>query len=483
MIKILGNKILFLLFFVGNLYSASLEVTLSDKEIVKGESVFLTIATVEESNQSKLPPISEVAGVKVDDLVRTSRVNYIFVNGKNRVFYINSMTLELKPLKSITIPAFHFTLDNKKFFSKKRYIKVVSSKKEISQKNRKFFINMELDKSKIYKDESVLLSVYFRHKKDINLIKMEYIKPNFSNFFSKHIGEEDTYIEGDFRVYKLTYLLRPKDIGVFNIAPATVKVATKNRKLQKEGWYRDILNWHKVVADELTLEVEDVEKEYDIVGDFDLKESLDREIADINQPIRLTIELFGEGDLESYKGISFEDISTITLYSDDANISSNLKLEKVVTHYKKSFVFIASDNFIIPSKTIRIFNPKTKIVKILKTKSYNIKISKSIEKVSNMDNIDKKILYYLPIFTSFLFGIIFTLILQNIPLLYRKYRRKKVGFDGHKALQTLYPHIGDSIEVEEMVRKLYAIKSGEKGINIDKENLNKMLKKYISKGE
>jgi len=350
---------------------------------------------------------------------------------------------------------------------------------DVNISNRNFFIEMNLSKSKIYRDESVLLSVYFRHKKDINLIKMEYEKPKFLDFFARNIGKEKIYQEGDFMVYNLNYMLTPKSSGIFTISPANINVATEKRELQKGGWKKNLLDWHMVVANSLKLEVNQLNIKYDIVGDFELKESIDLTVADINQPIRLTIKLSGEGNLDAYRGIDF-DISNITVYADDANITSKLESNSIKSIYKKSFVFIATDDFMIPSKTIRIFNPKTKSIETLRTEAHRVTIKKKIEKE---DTLDMRILYYLPLLTAFLFGIILTLLLQYLLFLYKQYRDCKVSFNGKIALQILYPHSGDSIEIEEMVRKLYAIKNGEKDIKIDKKELNKMLEEYSSKGE
>ena len=79
-------------------------------------------------------------------------------------------------------------------------------------------------------------------------------------------------------------------------------------------------------------------------------------------------------------------------------------------------------------------------------------------------------------------GALLLLLLQYLPRLYKKYHVKKNGFDGHEALQILYPHISKGFEVEEMVRKLYALKKGETEIKIDKKILKEMVEKYKSKG-
>jgi len=55
---------------------------------------------------------------------------------------------------------------------------------------------------------------------------------------------------------------------------------------------------------------------------------------------------------------------------------------------------------------------------------------------------------------------------------------KKFGFNYDEALQVLYPKMSQSPDVEAMVRQLYAIKQGDKSIQIDKKVLKAMLKHY-----
>ena len=56
--------------------------------------------------------------------------------------------------------------------------------------------------------------------------------------------------------------------------------------------------------------------------------------------------------------------------------------------------------------------------------------------------------------------------------------RGKRSYANDEALQILYPHINESEETEEMVRKLYAKKRGDKSIKIDKKVLKALIEKY-----
>lgn len=59
-----------------------------------------------------------------------------------------------------------------------------------------------------------------------------------------------------------------------------------------------------------------------------------------------------------------------------------------------------------------------------------------------------------------------------------KWQRKSKGSKYDEALAVLYPKMAQSKEVEEMVRKLYAVKQGDKEVKIDKQVLKALVEKY-----
>jgi hypothetical protein len=57
--------------------------------------------------------------------------------------------------------------------------------------------------------------------------------------------------------------------------------------------------------------------------------------------------------------------------------------KKLQSRYIKSFVFISEHNFTIPSKILRVFNPKTNELTYLKTKAYFIEVDRLLEIVNS----------------------------------------------------------------------------------------------------
>lgn len=61
-----------------------------------------------------------------------------------------------------------------------------------------------------------------------------------------------------------------------------------------------------------------------------------------------------------------------------------------------------------------------------------------------------------------------------------KWKRKANTIKESEALKILYPYINQSEEIEDIVRKLYAKKNGDKSIIIDKTILKMLVDKYGS---
>ena len=480
--------------------AGSVEASVDTTELLRGDTVLLTITVVGEKSE-KLPDMDTINGVTVDAVSRHSGSTFIQVNGQNKMEHTRTMTLEFKPLQSMTIPAFQIEVDGKVETTSAIALKVVDTLSESKRKNPHFAMDMKLDKTKVYLGEPILATVYFKQRTVIDIMRLEYEKPEFKDFFHKQVDGEDTYKKEGYTIHEINYLLIAKQEGNFTLEPARAKVAQRVRQRQAGGWFADVPKWSNITSDSLNIEVIKPEGSYDLFGNFSVSETMDTIKAKANKPINLEIRIDGKGSLDDFEGIAF-DIDGITIYSDDAKVNSTLIAKRLESHYIKRFVFIADHDFTIPSKTLRIFNYKTGKVKTVKTKAYDIKIeggrgagsstavhtkkSLKTEKPRVEEKCEKGFysinLSYWILAGMFLLGSVVTVLFQYLfSLVYRKWKRKKLGFDGHEALRVLYPHIGKSKEVEAMVRKLYAVKNGEKGIKIDRELLKTMVNEYKPK--
>ena len=296
--------------------------------------------------------------------------------------------------------------------------------------------------------------------------------------------------------------MTPKYEGNFTIEPARAKIAERGRRKDDFfGTFFDTPIWSRIISNTLNVEVKPSPEDTDLIGDLKLSETIDATEVKANKPVNLTIKISGEGNLEDFDGLKYE-IDGVTIYSDDAKIESELQGSQLISSYEKKFVFIADHNFTIPSKSFTLFNFKTGKVETIKTESRQITVKggqvtipsvikstkphaiakrktgvvseeKQVEKVENRT--EPPALWML--LFAFVGGVILTLgVVKLLPLL--KWKRSVNPMRESEAIRILYPHTSDDPKVEEMVRKLYAKKGGDKRIVIDKAALKVLVDRY-----
>jgi hypothetical protein len=352
--------------------------------------------------------------------------------------------------------------------------------------------------------ESFMATVYFSLQNGVRLSENpQYNKPQFKDFFVKEVDSEKSYNEGNRRVTELSYILTPKYEGNFTVGPATAKigVADRNRRDMFGRFFGT--SWTPIASNTIDIEVKQKPDNSELIGSFTIQNSIDSQSVKANKPVNLTVKITGEGTLEDFEFPTY-DIEDVTVYSDDAEISTKFVNNKILSTYIKHFVFIGSSDFTIPSRDISVYNTKSKTIEYLKVPSYSIVVKgKKITSSSQEKEVDagmvqtnisvpqksmldgeqiekkEKNTQWWMIILSFISGMLVMYMLRFIPSV--KWVKSSSSVKESEALKILYSHINESKEIELMVRKLYAKKNGDKSIVIDKKELNSMVEKVTIK--
>lgn len=491
MYKILGS----LCFIMSFLSAGNITATVDSTEVIEGDAVLLTLSVTGESI-ARIPDISEVNGKPTFNIQRRSSTNFVNVNGVSSMEKTQIMMLEFRPDANMTIPSFSVKVDDEVVKSKPIALTVVKSSTGLKRETENFALEMKVEKPKFYLGESIVLSLYFKQRTNVDVMQIDYTPPEFKLFFSKQIGEGKTYQKGEFTIQELNYLLIAKKPGNLTLEPARAKIAQRSRERQMGGWFVEVPKWTQISTPALSVEVVEPMEKHDVVGQYKLTDKIDHLKVKANKPVTLRMELLGKGSLDDYDGITF-DIPSVTMYSDDAKIESTLLGKKLQSRYQKSFVFISDHNFTIPSKEIRVYDYETGKVTVLKTKAYKIEVEGStklanravvhtqtpintaVPTVSSHQEWHEKLPSTLALVFAFVLGVLATLSLKYFPrLVLPKFKRNVKSSKYEEALKVLYPKMGESQEVEAMVRQLYAHKNGDKSVKIDKEALKILVEKY-----
>ncbi len=216
--------------------------------------------------------------------------------------------------------------------------------------------------------------------------------------------------------------------------------------------------------------------------------------------MNLTVKIEGEGSLEDFEFPEYE-IDGVTIYSDDAKVDTQIIGKKLKSTYTKSFAFISANDFTVPARSISVYDAKTSTVKTLEIPSYEVKVEsnkaalatpvdkteKSAVVQTNIkqdesllpDAAEKKVevksVEWWMLMLAFILGLFMMYLFKYLPL--SKFKREKSPYKESEALKILYAHINESKEIEDMVRKLYAKKNGDKSVVIDKKVLRELVEK------
>ena len=487
------------------LQAKGVQATVSDSQIVQGNMLQLKIKAT--GNRAAFPNIQEIEGYPVLGRHESQNNSFTYINGEMKNERTTTLVLTIAPQKDMTIPSYTVNIDGKAYDTKPIAVKVVESTAPQATANSKFSLMIRTDKKSVIVGEPLLATVYFFLRNGTRLSENpQYNKPEFKGFFVKEVGDEKTYHEGNHQVTEFRYVLTPQAEGNLTVGPATAKigVADRNRRDMFGRFFGT--TWTSIASNTVEIEVRAKPQESDLVGSFSIENSIDAQSVKANKPVNLTVTIKGEGSLEDFDLENVE-IDGVTVYSDDAKITTTLHDKGIQSTYSKHFAFISDHDFVIPARTISVYDTKENTLKYLEIPAYEIKVEgrqKSVSAVSsapeahagkvqtNLKVPEKSMLddgkkkteevkqteWWIPLL-AFISGLVVMYLFQFIPAL--KWKKSTVSLQPEEALKKLYPHINESAEIEEMVRQLYAKKNGDKSIKIDKNRLRALLETLENK--
>ena len=480
------------------LHAASVEAIVSNSEVVQGNMVQLKI--VAHGNRAAFPDITEIDGVKVLGKNQSSNNSIRYINGKMSTDRSTSLVLTLAPQHDITIPAYSVNIDGKMYITKPMDVKVVKSDAPQVANSQKFSLQLRSNKKSVLVGEPLVVSVFFSIHKNVRLSENpNYTKPEFDGFFVKELGNEKTYMQGEYQVTQLGYLLTPKSEGNFTVGPATAKVGIADTSR------RDIFGrffgttWKPIASNTLTITVKSNPEDTDLVGSFKLTSSIDNQKVKANKPVNLTVKITGEGNLEDFEFPAYE-IDGVTVYSDDAKVETKVVNNRLKSTYVKKFVFISDHDFSIPARDISVYDIQKSKVTHLNIPAYTVAVEGSTNvaittpKISDKGVIqtnitqpketksmlgdspkaEKKDIAWWLLIVAFVLG----MLVMYLSRFLKGFKKKPNPFKEEEALKLLYGHMSEDKVVEEMVRKLYAKKNGDKSVQIDKKELKALVERF-----
>ena len=491
----LGKVVLSVLLSVGLAYGASVKAMVDTVEVVKGNPITLRIKAT--GGSAAFPRILMVDTAPVTGTSTSSSRNLSMINGSMTSDVSTTKIIQFRPEQDMTIPSYTVNISGKKYKTDPIKIKVVKSNAPTTQGKVLFTLSMRTHKTKVRVGESFMVTVYFSLRSDVRLSQeVKYTEPGLSDFLVADSGEQKAYIKGNYQVQEVRYIVTPQREGNFTVSPAQAKVGVPDRSKRDIFGMTFGTKWYQTASNSLEIEVLPQAVESDLIGEFKVDVKLDSQDVKANKPVNLTVQIEGKGNLAGFEYPKYE-IDGVTVYSDESKVDTKVLDGQLYSTYSKSFAFISDNDFTIPERTFSMYDTKEEELKELSVQAFDVKIkaSKSVvssstasshgvvqtntpQKVETKEvivekKVEVKTVAWWMLVLAFILGVLSMYLLRFIP------RKKQKPYKESEALKILYGHMSDSPDIEEMVRKLYAKKNGDKSVQIDKKELKMMVERFI----
>jgi hypothetical protein len=362
-------------------------------------------------------------------------------------------------------------------------------------KDAPFILSMEAEKSTVYIGEPLKVTIYLKQRHNAEAVDSKFAPPELKNFWIKEQQQGRRFEEGDYTVTKVTYIMAAQKSGKQHIDRAQLQVAQRTHSRDAWGQWFPQLQWRSFFSNELDIDVKPLPQGVNLVGDFKISATLDKNEAAANDAVNLTLRVTGSGN--------FEDISHLKPFIDGVNVfeedaTSKGFIENGIYRgvWQQKMAFVSDHDYTIPPIELKYFDPKSKTLKTVTTKALHVKIKGAPQKKEQPLKIERSsgdqpapvsqegasntTPSYLWII-SLVGGVVLGVLIMLVP--WKNWRKEKdfsttLNIRDEKSVLNFLINFMDDPEVSAMVKLLEAKLYEGKSVTIDKKQLKVLLKRY-----
>jgi len=510
--------------------AGSVSIQAIPQTVQKGHSVTVTVSA--QGKEVTFPSIDHIGPYPINAPQISQNIEAKYVNGSFSAQQKKTMRFSFFPDKNITIPPLSIQVDGQTRHTQALAIHVRSAAAGHAQNG--YRLEMIPSTRRVYVGQPLVLNVVFFEPRNSQVTQAQYVPPKFDGFFVKSDNQEQLQQDAQGTSHIFTYILTPQKEGNFTITAPQIKLGIRTFSGARDPWgfFNNDVRWQALQASPVTIHVRPVPSPVDLVGDFKMNATVDSSQVPADKPVNYTLTIEGTGSLEDIDDPKF-DLNDVTVYSDDAQVSSRIQNGHIISHWVKKYTFIADHDFTIPALKEKVFNPMTAQVSTLTTPPYPIHVTGDstrntgnqnppaqapapaatqtppaltqtpastpgalTSRESNRSLLEDTAWYALQaheknsrqwplwaLILAFVAGIVAASIAMRFWPRIRRRRSLTVRsrhYSTDEALAILYPHTNDSAEIEAMVRELYQAKQ-DSNIKVDQEKLGKLIEQVGSR--
>jgi len=321
------------------------------------------------------------------------------------------------PTHSITIKPFEVIVDGITY--KTPILHLNKIKPTASKPGDDFELILKTSKTKAYVGEPILLTLQFKYKNGANITDANLDDFKMDGLWVKKLQSPQPYQENGYIVYDTNYLIFAQKSGKIEIPNQKIDIASRDRVY--------LTTWKKVFSNSLQLDITPLPDGVTILGDYNIEASVDKTTTVANKPINLTIKLKGIGNIDDIDPFELN-LKEQVVYSDKPQIKPFIKNNQYGAIFTQKISIVADKDFTIEPIVFKYFDIKTKKVKTIKTKPFNIKVKRDnttttpkiitnveptqkVEKIVIKENSNIKYIYGI---VGFILGIISFIVFSKI---------------------------------------------------------------------
>lgn len=354
----LPGRILWCLMLPLVLLAAQVRTEVDKKEVVRGDTVTFSITA--EGENVEFPVLKEIDGFPI--LGASQRSNISIINGETTRSVTKSYTFA--PMRDVTIPSLVVKVDGNVYRTDPIAIRVTDRPVQTTQE-REAILEISTDRERVHVGEPVKLEITIRYLRRANFVQVDLETPEFANFWIKKLGDVEKTIDGEYIVEKQRYLIFPQKAGEYTLGPLTAKIAKRVRvkpPIADPFFDDDFFNgffarlqWTRIASNSVKLHVDPLPGNVDLYGKFDIRAGVDKNVTDVDQPVRLTIEIEGEGNIDDIE--KFEpSIPDAVVYSDEPVVKEWVRDGRYGGTFRQTVTIVSDHDFTIPSLVLRYYD-------------------------------------------------------------------------------------------------------------------------------
>jgi len=464
-------KLLFLLLISSFALYGGVVAKVDAKRVELGDVV--TLSLIVSGEDVTRPNVQRVCD---SDVISTStQTNMQIINGSvSKSFTLNYTFM---PQKSCKIEPVEIEIDGKVERSNPLEIEVAL---QSMTKDADFTLTLSSDKKELFVGEPFELTLTFKQKRDSEAVDIKFSPPEFKGFWVKSEMQPQRYQDAKDSITKIVYTMAPQRAGELKTTKAQIQIASRSGGANGFSTWIPTIKWKSYFSNELTFDVKPLPSGITIAGDFTISATADKEEVDANEPLNVTIDVIGDGNLEDIKSFK-PSIEGVAVFDEKISIEKDVLTQRIA--------FVSERDFVIPSFSIKYFDPKTKETKIASTKEISIKVKNAkpqevlnIKKHETQSEVSEDLKApQIGIFASltlFLSGLALGVLIMFFMKKKNFKREDKRSIKDPKTLLMKLLPFRDDEEVKAMIETLEKNIYSNQNIELDKKILRKIKERY-----